>query len=93
MNVVDPFLRKGYRFKGVASILESGAVHERAIAFFRKRGSRSTIREVVLVRVERALPIDSPAYDLGLGEDEVRALWERRRESLRAGRHAPPAGE
>jgi predicted pyridoxine 5'-phosphate oxidase superfamily flavin-nucleotide-binding protein len=24
VNVVDPFVRKGYRFKGVASILESG---------------------------------------------------------------------
>jgi predicted pyridoxine 5'-phosphate oxidase superfamily flavin-nucleotide-binding protein len=93
VNVVDPFLRKGYRFKGVATILDAGALHEEAIAFYRRRGSRSAIREVVLVRVERALAIDSPAYDLGLGEDEVRALWERRRESLRAGRRAPPAGE
>jgi predicted pyridoxine 5'-phosphate oxidase superfamily flavin-nucleotide-binding protein len=25
VNVVDPFVRRGYRFKGVASILESGA--------------------------------------------------------------------
>ena len=24
VNVVDPFVRKGYRFKGVASILDSG---------------------------------------------------------------------
>jgi len=93
INVVDPFLRKGYRFKGVASILESGPRHEEAIAFYRERGSRSAIREVVLVRVERAQPIDSPAYDLGLREDEVRALWEGRWESLRMGRGAPPAGE
>src|SRR5207342_2896614 len=61
VNVVDPFLRKGYRFKGVASVLESGALYEKAIAFYKDRGSRvSAIREVVLVRVRSAQPIDSP---------------------------------
>src|SRR6478736_9513692 len=45
VNVVDPFLRKGYRFKGTASILESGPLHDAAIAFYRQRGSRvSAIR-------------------------------------------------
>src|SRR5207247_9643451 len=64
VNVVDPFLRKGYRFKGVASVLESGALYDKAIVFYKERGARvSAIREVVLVRVERAQPIDSPAYD------------------------------
>src|SRR5499427_3518839 len=28
VNVVDPFVRKGYRFKGLASILESGPLYE-----------------------------------------------------------------
>jgi predicted pyridoxine 5'-phosphate oxidase superfamily flavin-nucleotide-binding protein len=83
VNVVDPFLRKGYRFKGVASILESGALYDKAIAFYKDRGSRvSAIREVVIVRVERAQPIDSPAYDLGLSEEEVRARWERHFRSI-----------
>src|SRR5216117_1870056 len=51
VNVVDPFLRKGYRFKGVASILESGALYDKAIAFYLERGSRvSVIREIVIVR-------------------------------------------
>ena len=86
---MDPFLRKGYRFKGVGSILESGALYDRAIAFYRERGSRvSAIREVVLVRVQRAQPIDSPAYDLGLTEEEVRGRWERYFQSLRAGKTA-----
>ena len=84
VNVVDPFVRKGYRFKGAASILESGPLYERAIAFYKHRGSQvSAIREVVLVRVQTALPIVSPAYDLGLSEAEVRARWERHFESLR----------
>ena len=94
INVVDPFLRKGYRFKGVASSLQSGALYDKAIAFYKERGSKvSVIREVVLVRVQRAQPIDSPAYDLGLTEDEVRSRWERHFQSLRAGQPASPAGE
>ena len=94
INVVDPFLRKGYRFKGVASVLESGAPYEKAIAFYQARGSTvSLFREVVLVRVDQAQPVDSPAYDLGLSEDEVRSRWERHFESLRTGRAASPTGE
>jgi len=94
VNVVDPFLRKGYRFKGIASVLESGALYEEVIAFYAKRGSRvSAIREVVMVRVRRAQPIDSPAYDTGLSEDEVQQRWERHFASLRAGRATSPTGE
>jgi uncharacterized protein len=94
VNVVDPFLRKGYRFKGVASILESGALYDKAIAFYKERGSQvSAIREVVLVRVQSAQPIDSPAYDLGLTEDEVRDLWERYFQALRVGKTTSATGE
>ena len=94
VNVVDPFLRKGYRFKGIASVIESGALYDKAIAFYRERGSRvEAIREVVLVRVHRAQPIDSPAYDLGLTEDEVRSRWERYFQSLRAAKTTSPIGE
>ncbi len=94
INVVDPFCRRGYRFKGVASVLESGALYDRVIAFYQHRGSTvSLIREVVLVRVQQAEPVDSPAYDHGLSGDEVRSRWERHFESLRTGRPASPAGE
>src|SRR5215510_1375655 len=78
INVVDPFLRKGYRFKGIGTVLESGTQYDKAIAFYQDRGSMvSAFREIVLVRVERVQAIDSPAYDYGLTEDEVRARWER----------------
>ncbi len=94
VNVVDPFLRKGYRFKGVASILESGVLYDKAIAFYNARGSRVTLfREVVLVRVESAHPIDSPAYDIGLTEDDVRERWEHYYQTLRAGKTSSPTGE
>jgi predicted pyridoxine 5'-phosphate oxidase superfamily flavin-nucleotide-binding protein len=83
VNVVDPFVRKGYRFKGLASVLESGALYEQAIAFYKEQGARSAIREIVMIRVQRAQPIDSPAYDLGMTGDEIREHWERHFESLR----------
>jgi predicted pyridoxine 5'-phosphate oxidase superfamily flavin-nucleotide-binding protein len=77
VNVVDPFVRKGYRFKGVASILESGPLYEKALAFYEQRGSQNAIREIVMIRVQTAQPVDSPAYDRGLTEDQVRDRWER----------------
>src|SRR6476646_6185649 len=78
VNVVDPFLRNGYRFKGVATVLESGTLYNDVIVFYKARGSQvKAIREVVIVQVESAHAIDSPAYDLGLTEDEVRARWEQ----------------
>jgi len=47
VNVVDPFVRKGYRFKGVAAVVESGALYEQAIAFYKQRGSHvSAFRRV-----------------------------------------------
>ena len=81
--VVDPFVRRGYRFKGIASIVASGDLYDRLLAFYRARGSRNVIREIVLIRVQTAQPIDSPAYDLGMSEDEVRDRWERHFRSLR----------
>src|SRR5262247_4173637 len=56
VNFVDPFVRKGYRFKGVAAILESGAFYDQVIAFYRKRGIVNPVREVVMVRVQSAQP-------------------------------------
>jgi len=93
INVVDPFVRKGYRFKGIASVLESGPVYNRAITFYKERGVMNAIREIVIVKVQSARPIDSPAYDLGLSEDEVRARWEGYWRSVRAATTASPTGE
>ena len=77
VNVVDPIVRKGYRFKGTGRVLKDGELFDQIIAFYRRTGTRSPIRAVVLVRVERALPLISPAYDSGVTEEVVRARWER----------------
>ena len=85
INVVDPMVRKGYRFKGTATVLESGAKYEEVTAFFRARGVLNPFREVVVIKVEQALPVTSPAYDLGFSEEEIRARWERHHEAIKRG--------
>jgi uncharacterized protein len=77
INVVDMLLRKGYRFKGVATVLSEGARFDELTAFYRRRGSTTIKRHIVLVKVERALPVVSPSYDLGQSEPEVRSHWLR----------------
>ena len=69
INVVDQLVRKGYRFKGTAVVHTDGDVFERGIRFYEALGTpkaRERIRAIVTVTVERALPVTSPAYDLGV---------------------------
>ena len=88
INVVDPFARKGYRFKGRATVLTAGPLFEDALAFYRRRGVANPIAAIVLVAVERALPLSSPVYDLGATEAEVERHWEERRAAVARAR--PP---
>jgi predicted pyridoxine 5'-phosphate oxidase superfamily flavin-nucleotide-binding protein len=81
VNVVDQLVRKGYRFKGSAEVHTEGDTFERGIQFYERRGTvraRERIRGIVIMTVERALPVTSPAYDIGLTEDELRASNLRR---------------
>ncbi len=64
-----------------------------AIAFYKERGVANAIREIVIVQVRSAGPIDSPAYDLALTEVEVRRRWERYWRSVRAATTSSPPGE
>lgn len=73
VNVVDPILRKGFRFKGRAEVLRDGARYDEVVAWYaRERGTDvSRVRSVVLVAVEQAAPLVSPAYDDGTSEAEI----------------------
>jgi predicted pyridoxine 5'-phosphate oxidase superfamily flavin-nucleotide-binding protein len=93
VNVVDPISRKGYRFKGTGAVLVEGDRFDEAVEFYRERGTTNPIRAVVLVEVERALPLTSPAYDLGLTEEEVRERWERHHKAISRGETGAPTGE
>ena len=47
------------------------------------------MRALVLMTVERALPITSPAYDTGVSEGELRARWRRYWQALWSGGEEP----
>ena len=68
VNVVDPFVRKGYRFKGRAVIHEPGeAVFAEGVERMRADGSKLTgrVMAIVMIEVRDAAPLVSPAYDDG----------------------------
>jgi uncharacterized protein len=92
INVVDPMVRKGYRFKGVASVLTEGVLFDRILDFYRAErnfdDSRIKIRSFVLVKIEEALPVVSPAYDQGLSEEQVREKMQHYFDSLQRKIHA-----
>ena len=75
INVVDPLIRKGYRFKGVAKVLSEGALFDEILAFYRKLGSTYMIRHIVLIKIDRILPVTSPIYDTGISEEQVKHKW------------------
>ena len=82
VNVVDPFVRKGYRFKGPAVIHERGTrVHAEGVERLREAGSTlaDRVNAVVLIEVREARPVVSPAYDDGMvtERDMVRTFWAR----------------
>lgn len=86
LNVVDPIVRKGYRFKGRAALHSRGETYERGVRLLAELGydaSRERIGSIVVVEVESAAPLISPAYDSGGSEDAVVAVWERRLAELR----------
>jgi predicted pyridoxine 5'-phosphate oxidase superfamily flavin-nucleotide-binding protein len=77
VNVIDPLVRKGYRFKGRAAVHRAGEIFQRGCQIYRDLGLTMDIRAVVVIRVERAQPVSSPAYDRGDTEEQVRDRWRR----------------
>jgi len=83
INVVDPVSRRGYRFLGRAMPHAGDAIYEAVTArVFREEGATYGVEAVVLLAVERALPIVSPGYDHLADENAMRTMWKRRRELL-----------
>ena len=83
INVVDLFSRKGYRFKGTARIVENQEDPDLFADIFSafEHGTRGVhqvrlpANAYVLVKVQRALPLVSPAYVPGKTEKETREEW------------------
>jgi predicted pyridoxine 5'-phosphate oxidase superfamily flavin-nucleotide-binding protein len=78
INIVDMFLRRGYRFKGKAVVVEDGSDFD-AVAkpFWEKAGDMYPVNYVVKMKVEVARPVNSPIYTYQpeLTEDEIRERY------------------
>ena len=77
INVVDPFSRRGYRFKGIAEIISSGDKFNNIISHYKETGIKNTIKCVVLVKIEKLSEVFSPLYDLGHTEEELKTKWKK----------------
>ena len=81
VNVVDPVVRKGYRFKGPAMVNEHGTPqYAEAVELLRKAGSKlaERVKAIVVIEVREARPLTSPVYDDGTTEvDVIAAHWAR----------------
>ena len=77
INIVDPFSRRGYRFKGIAETISSGDKFNDIISHYKKTGIKSTIKCIVLMKIEKLSEVFSPLYDLGHTEEELKARWKK----------------
>ena len=79
INMIDVFSRKGARFRGIARMVMKGE------AEFEKLAPRwleiwgedlgALFNGIVVITVESAKPVTSPAYDIGADEKTLRAEW------------------
>ena len=80
INVLDTYLRKGYRFKGTARIVTEGGLFEEIKEAY-TTGShgiqRSGLpsRRYVVITVTKAAPVISPGYTPGKTEEDMREEW------------------
>ena len=77
INVIDPFSRMGYRFKGLAKILSDGEDFTNILDYFKQKGIKSTISHIVVIDVTSFSEITSPSYDLGLKKDDLIKKWKQ----------------
>ncbi len=78
VNFVDPFARKGFRAKGMASFIarDTTEFNELFPRFSQWGDLSNRINGIVKLKVEKALPLSSPAYDIGATEVALRSHWK-----------------
>ena len=77
INVVDPFQRLGYRFKGEGKIINEGLEFDKILDYYINAGIKSKINSVVVVDVKSMSEVTSPSYDLGVTKDELVSKWKK----------------
>ncbi|WP_448627924.1 pyridoxamine 5'-phosphate oxidase family protein [Geodermatophilus sp. URMC 64] len=78
VNVVDPIRRRGWRFSGRGTVHTSGPVFEEIVAWYDRPPTAPPAQAVVVIDVERAEELISPAYDDGTPEEVIAERWRER---------------
>lgn len=82
INCVDIFARRGYRFKGRATIHSAGdpLYEDLVVSVKQEHGDAIPVHDAVLVEVLEAKPVLSPAYTFidGVTEEVLRAAYTRK---------------
>lgn len=79
VNVVDPFTRMRYRFKGKGTIIKNdgqAAAYAKFYTAFGLKQVEERVKNFVLINVESFGVMYSPAYDMGATEDELKRKWK-----------------
>ena len=84
LNVVEQLSRRGYRFAGPAELQAAGSAtyDEATRRVYGDTPPSAPVVAVVLLTVERAAPLLSPAYWRVADETALREIWRKRREAL-----------
>jgi predicted pyridoxine 5'-phosphate oxidase superfamily flavin-nucleotide-binding protein len=79
INVVDLGTRRGYRFKGTGRVVEAGEEYDELLRWYAERGFEleGHTDRFVVVHVETAAELTSPAYDWGSTEEELLRFYIR----------------
>jgi uncharacterized protein len=77
INFVDPISRKGYRFKGRLRMVSPGdGEYDELFENFAGWGALAEkVNGVIILDIERAEALTSPAYDIGATEQDLRQKW------------------
>jgi hypothetical protein len=84
LNVVDHLSRRGYRFSGKAVAHSSGTtVYDEAMRrVFGDDKSPWPVNAVIVLAIDEAAPLLSPAYWTSRDETVIREMWKERRAAL-----------
>lgn len=89
VNFVDPFTRKGLRCSGRADAIIGKAEPEfqdlAKLILGEWPALIERVRHIVMIAIDKAALIESPAYDMGETIDELRAHWTAHFRALQPG--------
>ena len=87
INCIDVFLRRGYRFRGTASIYNgtNPIFLELEKNIKKELGHKIPVFDAVIINIRKITPVLSPAYTFidGINEDDLKHSYKSKYEAMR----------